>query len=177
MNKPIQEIWKDLHQELEKFVHSKVKDEDVAKDILQDVFLKIYQNVHTLSDCHKLTSWVFQITRNVITDYFRSLKTSISIENIDIAEQESDEPIYQSLSNCINLKINSLPDKYKQAILLTSFQEYSQLELASTLGISYSGAKSRVQRAKEKLKILILDCDNVETDKQGDIIDYQLIQK
>ena len=177
MKKSIQEIWIDLHQELEKFIRSKVKDEDAVKDIIQDVFLKIHQNIHTLSDCHKLTSWVFQITRNTITDYFRSLKTSISIEIIDIAEQESDEPIYQSLSHCINLKINALPDKYKQAVLLTSFQHYSQLELASALGISYSGAKSRVQRAKEKLKTLILDCDNVETDERMNIIDYHLVQK
>ena len=79
----------------------------------------------------------------------------------------------QSLSNCINVKISKLPESYKQAILLTTFENYSQISLAKELGISYSGAKTRVQRAKEKLKVLISDCANVELDNKGDIIDFQ----
>jgi RNA polymerase sigma-70 factor (ECF subfamily) len=91
----------------------------------------------------------------------------------EFALQESEEPLYQSLSNCINLKINKLPPKYKQAILLTAFENYSQLALANKLSLSHSGAKTRVQRAKEKLKDLITDCDNVETDDKGNLLDYK----
>lgn len=63
-------------------------------------------------------------------------------------------------------------EKYKEAILLTSFKDYSQLQLAHDKNISYSGAKSRVQRAKNLLKEDILDCPNVVTDANGKIIDF-----
>jgi RNA polymerase sigma-70 factor (ECF subfamily) len=66
-----------------------------------------------------------------------------------------------------------LPDIYKEAIILTEFLNYSQKELAVQLGLSVSGAKSRVQRGREKLKKLLTDCCSFETDTRGNIIDYK----
>lgn len=178
MNIRIQEIWADLYQELKKFIVSKVKDIDTTEDILQDVFVKIQLNIHTLTDCSKLTSWVYQITRNTIADHFRKkTNAEVKIDGFDLAEQDNEEPLYHALSNCINQKINKLADKYQQAILLTYLNDYSQLELAEKLNISYSGAKTRVQRGREKLKDLILDCPNVETDGKGNPIAYEPPQK
>lgn len=173
MDKLIHDIWIDLHQELRKFIFSKTKDIDASDDILQDVFLKIHLNLHTVTNSSRLTAWVYQITRNAVHDYFRENKFTIRIHDFDLAEQETEEPLYQSLSNCINLKINTLPEKYKKAILLTTFKNYSQIALARELDITYSGAKTRVQRAREKLKDLILNCNNVETDQQGNISTYE----
>jgi len=173
MNIRIQEIWRDLYQELKKFISGKVKDIDITEDILQDVFLKIQLNIHTLTDCTKLTSWVYQITRNTIADHYRkTTNLKVQIDGFDLAERDTEEPLYHSLSNCINQKINMLSDKYKQAVLLTYLKDYSQIELAEDLNISYSGAKTRVQRGREKLKDLILNCPNVETDSKGNLIEY-----
>lgn len=177
MERQILDIWTDLHQELKKFIFSKVKDAEISNDILQDIFLKIQQNIQALADSSKLTSWVYQITRNTITDYFRKTVSKVDIDNINIADQEYDEPLYQSLSNCITSKISLLPDKYRQAILLTTFENYSQMALAKELDISYSGAKTRVQRAREKLKELIINCENLETDNKGSLISYQSTSK
>jgi RNA polymerase sigma-70 factor, ECF subfamily len=177
MNKQIQEIWIDLHQELKKFIFSKLKDIEVSEDILQEVFLKIHLHLHTLSDSSKLTAWVYQITRNTIVDYYRKAHSIIEKKDFDLAEQANGEPLYVSLSNCINLKINKLSEKYKQAVLLTYFENHSQIDLAEELNISYSGLKTRVQRARNQLKKLILDCENVETDKQGNLIAYQNSEK
>jgi RNA polymerase sigma-70 factor, ECF subfamily len=174
LNTPIQEIWTDLYQELKKFISGKVKDINTTEDILQDVFLKIQLNIHTLTDCNKLTAWVYQITRNTIADHYRKTTNSaIQIDGFDLAEQADEEPLYHSLNNCISQKINQLSDTYKEAILLTYLKSYSQIELAEKLNISYSGAKTRVQRGREKLKDLILDCPNVETDSKGNPIAYE----
>jgi RNA polymerase sigma-70 factor (ECF subfamily) len=174
MDIQIQEIWTDLYQELKKFISGKIKDIDTTEDILQDVFLKIQLNIHALTDCTKLTSWVYQITRNTIADHYRKTTNSaIQIDGFDLAEQDNEEPLYHSLNNCINQKINMLSDKYKQAILLTYLKAFSQIELAEELNISYSGAKTRVQRGREKLKDLILNCPNVETDSKGNLIAYE----
>ena len=69
--------------------------------------------------------------------------------------------------------VESLPDDYRQALLLTEYEGLTQRELAERLGLSVSGAKSRVQRAREKLKEMLLDCCHFEFDRLGRVIDYQ----
>jgi RNA polymerase sigma-70 factor (ECF subfamily) len=65
--------------------------------------------------------------------------------------------------------IEKLPAHYREALRMTEFQDISQKELAERLNISYSGAKSRVQRGKDKLKALILDCCAYQTDVYGNL--------
>ncbi len=174
MNREINIIWVDLNEELYKFILGKVKDEQTSKDIHQEVFLKVQTKIHQLKHISKLTSWIYQITRNSIIDYFRKVKDkSISITGIDIPEKDTNNFEYSNLTNCINQKIENLSSQHKEAIILTSFKNYSQKELAEYLKISYSGTKSRVQKAKEILKENILNCPNVESDNTGKLLDFE----
>ncbi|KQC29934.1 sigma-70 family RNA polymerase sigma factor [Flagellimonas eckloniae] len=173
MKTEINAIWIDLNEELYKFILGKVKDEQTSKDIHQEVFIKIQTKIHQLKHTSKLTSWVYQITRNTIIDYFRKVNNNISISDLEIPETEADNFDYSNLTNCINQKIESLSAAHKEAIILTSFKNYSQKELAEHLKISYSGTKSRVQKAKEILRENILDCPNVESDSKGKLLDFE----
>ncbi len=174
MKTEINTIWIDLNEELYKFILGKIKDEQTSKDIHQEVFLKIQTKIHQLKHTSKLTSWVYQITRNTIIDYFRKVNDkNISINDLDIPETEDTNFEYSNLTNCINQKIESLSSKHKEAIILTSFKNYSQKELAEHLKISYSGTKSRVQKAREILKENILDCPNVESDSSGKLLNFE----
>ena len=174
MKNEINIIWVDLNEELYKFILGKVKDEQTSKDIHQEVFLKVQTKIHQLKHISKLTSWVYQITRNTIMDHFRKMKTqNISMNDFDIPETDTDNFEYSNLTNCINQKIKNLSSEHKEAIILTSFKNYSQKELAAYLKISYSGTKSRVQKAREILKKNILDCPNVEADATGKLIDFE----
>jgi len=168
----IQIIWKDLAQELHAFILSKVKDEEASKDIVQDTFLKAHLNIHKLRDLSKLNSWIYQIARNTIHNYFRINKRLKQLKNIELPIEEG--PSFQNLVHCINSKIEQLPNKYKEALVLTTFMNLKQTELSSYLGISYSGTKSRVQRAKEQLKKLVINCENIETDNQKKTIEHNL---
>ncbi|GAA4276208.1 sigma-70 family RNA polymerase sigma factor [Aquimarina mytili] len=173
MQNEIKDIWIDLNEELFTFILSKVKDEQVAKDVLQDSFIKVISKINQLEDTSKLTSWVYQITRNTIFDYYRKSKLKkIPIEDIHIPENQNENFEYAKLSNCINQKIQTLTTKHKEAIILTSFKNYTQKELASLLKISYSGTKSRIQKARDILKDKIKDCPNVTFDKTGKLVDF-----
>lgn len=172
MTQDIQIIWRDLHHELRRFIQGRVTDESLTDDLLQDTFLKIHLGIGGLKDSGKLTAWVYQIARNVISDHFRKVKPHEPVSALAPAAAEA--PDYQNLSRCISAKINALPEKYRQAIVLTTFGDLPQKELASYLGISYSGAKSRVQRGREKLTELVADCDLVETGKQGEVVGHEL---
>lgn len=174
MKTEIKTIWIDLNEELYKFILGKIKDEQTSKDIHQEVFLKIQAKIDQLKHTSKLTSWVYQITRNCIIDHYRQTKHNyVSINEIDIPEIDTHNFEYSNLTTCINQKIENLSSIHKEAIILTSFKNYSQKDLAEHLKISYSGTKSRVQKAKKILKENILDCPNVASDKSGKLLDFE----
>ncbi|MEP2240473.1 MAG: sigma-70 family RNA polymerase sigma factor [Maribacter sp.] len=174
INNEIHTIWLDLNDELYHFILGKVKDEQQAKDLHQDVFLKIQTKIHQLQHKSKLTSWVYQITRNKIIDHFRKQQNpTVDVVDFDMPEEEAHDFDYSKLTNCINQKIGELSAQHKEAIVLTTFQEYSQKELAKHLNISYSGTKSRVQKAREILKVQLLSCPNVASDPSGKLLDFE----
>jgi RNA polymerase sigma-70 factor (ECF subfamily) len=171
MNDVIENIWNDFHKELKNFILRKVKDENTADDILQDVFLKIITNADKIAHAKSLQQYIFGITRNATIDHFRKFDKNNSKENeyATISEEEN-HSLNASIANCIRPFIKQLPDKYQVALMKTEFEHVSQKELAELLNISYSGAKSRVQRGKEKLKELILACCNFPSDRYGNLL-------
>lgn len=165
-------IWEAFHQELFNFINKRVKDKDAANDILQDVFIKIHLKLNTLSDKDKLTSWVYQITRNSVLDYFKKQKPQTSLTE-SLWEKEEEKSYNTEMINCLNPMITQLPQDFKEAIMETELGNLSQKEYAQKLGISYSGAKSRVQRARQQLHKLFNECCKVESDKYGNIIEHE----
>lgn len=168
--------WQNINQSLLAFIKSKINDEATAKDILQEVFLKVQLKSGQLKDESKLIAWVFQIARNTINDYFRKQKRNLEWSPIigESAQDDSAQPNqHKDFSQCIPRFLDALPDKYRDAVYLVEIEGLSQKELAERLNISYSGAKSRVQRGREKLKEALLECCRISTDVYGNIIDYQ----
>ncbi|MFK5856065.1 MAG: RNA polymerase sigma factor SigZ [Bacteroidota bacterium] len=171
MDQAILNVWIGLNDYLKNFIYKQVRDINIVDDIIQDVFIKVKLNISNLDDKTKLSSWIFQITRNTINDYFR--KKQFVLENIIDFEIE-DEILYQDetheLAQCINPMIDALPIKYQEAIRLTEIEGISQKALAEKLNISYSAAKSRVQRGRGKLKDLLLQCCSIVSDKYGTLV-------
>lgn len=165
-------IWMEFHKEIKRFVISKIKDKDLANDILQEVFLKVHSKINTLKSDDKIKPWLYQVTRNIITDHFRKQKFSVDVDSIDLQEGNETQSPNEKFTACVQPHINKLPLIYKEALTKTEFQNYSQLQLAEELNISYSGAKSRVQRAKELLKSYFKQCCNITSDKYGNILNF-----
>ena len=169
-------VWETFHVPLQQFIRSRVSDHAIAEDLLQDVFLKIHQHVETLKDVKKLESWIYKLTRNAIIDYYRSTRPTTSLdvpEVLQLPEDLPDEDVVSELFPSVRAMVMSLPAQDRQALILTEYQGLTQKELAERLGLSVSGAKSRVQRARAKLKQQLLDCCHFELDRRGHVIDYQ----
>ena len=174
MQTTTEKIWEDFHTKLNSFILKRVPDDQTAEDILQDVFLKIHTRIDTLRNADKLQSWIYQIARNVIADYYRMHKPVTEVpEEIPMPEPLLEDDVIQELAPCIRAMVDSLPADSRQALILTEYEGLSQKDLAERLDISFSGAKSRVQRAREKLKTMLLDCCHFEFDHAGRVIDYQ----
>lgn len=172
MSIEITQVWNDMNDRLTNFVNGKVKDPELTKDIVQDVFLKAFTKFDTLKNKEKLVSWIYQITRNEIISHFRKLNFDTSSDIIE-AEENSEESLTSELTHCISPFIDTLPEKYKQAIILADIENVPQKDIAEQLNISYSGAKSRVQRGRELLKSAYDQCCAISTDVYGDVIDYK----
>lgn len=170
-----EDLWETLHDRLLRFIRARVSDETSAEDILQDVFLKIHARIDTLRDQDRLQSWVWQIVRNALSDHYRALRPMVDLPEELAAPNEAreeDGDAARRLLPSVRAMVEALPNPYREALQLTEYQGLTQQELAQRAGISLSGAKSRVQRGREKLKALLLDCCHFELDRRGGIIDY-----
>lgn len=139
-----------FRNELLGFVIKKVRNKSLAEDIVHDVFIKVQANSSHLKEREKLLPWIYRITKNAIIDHFRSQSRTINATDVDWDSDYDD--LNQCVERCIAAKMATLPDKYREALELSEMQGLSQLDLAKRLNISYSGAKSRVQRARQLLK-------------------------
>lgn len=168
--------WERFHAPLFSFIHARVTDDATAEDLLQDVFVKIHQQIETLKDPKKLESWVYQITRNAIIDHYRSRRITLSLEEpevLQLPEDLPDDDVVSELFPAVRTMINSLAPQDRQALILTEYQGLTQKELSERLNISFSGAKSRVQRARQRLKQQLLACCHFELDTRGHILNYE----
>lgn len=175
MNNPINSIWDEFNAPLKGFIKKRVANEQEVDDILQEVFIKTYKNLDSLTDDKKIHVWIYSITRNTIIDYYR--KNNKRFVNVELPENlelqvEDVQSVNAEIASCLKVMVESLPEIYKEAIQQTEFQNLTQKQLSERLEISLSGAKSRVQRARKMLKNMLLDCCNLEFDQRGNIVDY-----
>jgi RNA polymerase sigma-70 factor, ECF subfamily len=173
INKHIESIWATLNSKLYSFILGKVNDKSVAEDILHDLYIKIHANIDTLNDDTKIQSWIYQIARNLIIDYYRSNSRQTMVPTQSLVESVDEYPDNNSMEEALEDMIkmmNNLPSGYCEALCLTEIEGMSQKAYAEKIGISYSGAKSRVQRAREMLKDMLMKCCHYEFDRYGTVI-------
>jgi RNA polymerase sigma-70 factor (ECF subfamily) len=172
MTPTVESIWNEFSDKLGQFIRSRVADPATADDIRQDVFVKVQTKLGQLDDPSKLQSWLYLIARNAIIDHYRTKKHTTEIPDSLQAEQTTDnDPEMEGLKAAFRRMIYTLPDPYRDAIVLTEFEGLSQKQLAARLEISLSGAKSRVHRGRALLKRMLLDCCQFEFDRRGSVIE------
>lgn len=171
-------ISEEFADHLKKFIFKRVLNLQDAEDILQEVYYRIYRNIDKLNDDEKMYSWIFQIARNVIYDYYRAGRTEEPFAQIpEKVEFKGDDNVNKEIAGCLTVMIDHLSEKDREAIFLTEYKGLTQKQLAEFIGLSYSGAKSRVQRAQKRLGKMLCDCCSLELDCRGNIINYKLKAK
>lgn len=167
-------IYSQFHQALLGFIKSKVNNHHDAEDILQNVFVKIAVGINDLSRREKLQSWIYTITRNSITDYYRVANNRNRIAGTDdvpdtlVVEEYNDAT--KGLECCLMNFMNQLPTEYKDIIIDVEINGVKQKDLASKYSLAYPSVRSRVQRGREKLKELLLECCAIESDNRGNVL-------
>ena len=161
------------------FIRARITDAATVDDLTQEVLVKAQQAGPSLKDSSKVEGWVFPIARNLITDHFSNAKKFVIFSSNDDSAIRPDIALFTQeqesrkahLLRCIHAFAESLPDHYRTALELVDFEGISQVELAERFGLTVSAAKSRVQRARTRLRVLIDACCEVDTDVYGNFID------
>ncbi|MEX2169821.1 MAG: RNA polymerase sigma factor SigZ [Pirellulales bacterium] len=171
------DVWPALSDELRAFLRSRVPSESDADDLLQDVFVRVVEKIGSLREADRVESWVYQVARNAIADFYRRRASrpdgSINgaVEGVVDRHGENDA----GNQNCavgawLSRMIGALPTTLRDAVRMYEIEGLSQAEIANRLGISLSGAKSRVQRGRRQLEELLLGSCQLELDRRGNVL-------
>lgn len=165
MEDKVKEIWESFDKQLRGFICTKMNNSNECLDVLQDVYLKIIKNIDKISAIENIPSYLNRVAANAVADHYRqrSRKPVLSVDDVNklvIIDEvnEEDEAVKNCCLQCLEPGIDTLPAKYKEAFILSEVEGIPQKEVAEKLGITLSGAKSRVQRAREKLREEVLKC-------------------
>lgn len=153
------EVWREFHDRLLAFIRGKVRGKAVAEDILQDVFIKVHRNIDSVRKGEKLESWLYRITRNTIVDHYRTRQFHEELPDLSkLPAKEGSNTHPEEVSDCMASLISHLPEKYARAVRLCDVEGRPQQEVATLENISLSGAKSRIQRGRARLKQMLSEC-------------------
>lgn len=138
-----------------------LKNRQDAEDAVQSAFVKIYDHIADIGDVDspRTRSFVMVVARNVCLNELRSKQhdSGEDIEELDVAAEGSvEDAVFSEIGVAvIENALRELPDKYRDILYLTVFRELDLRGAAELLGITYENAKSRLQRARKKLAVLL----------------------
>jgi len=169
-----EQAWELLSDKLRGFLLRRVNDPQLAEDLLQETFLRIHRKLGEVDDHARLSAWVFQIARNLVIDHYRTgVRTGTIAEVPAEAIIDKEQNLNMLVAGWLPEMIDVLPASYREAVALYELEGVPQQAIADRLGISLSGAKSRVQRGRAMLKDTLLECCSFEQDRRGNIIGYR----
>ncbi|MGY5453148.1 RNA polymerase sigma factor SigZ [Agarivorans sp. MS3-6] len=160
--------WQNHKAQLRSYVSKRIDDSDAIDDILQDVYIKASGNLHQLKSKGSLKGWLYRIAHNTIMDFYRKRQPYDELPDDLVAqEQDTGKQAREELAECLRPLIDELPEKYGVPLRLAELEGVSQQGIADQLGLSLSGAKSRVQRSRIKFREQMMACCDFEVGQDG----------
>lgn len=172
--------WRPFVQGLRAFVAQRVPSAH-AEDVLQETLVRLHESASSLEDIDRAESWVFTIARRTIADFYREQERRPEEETVDridtvagseeetenLAPYDGEHDVHEEVLSWLRPMMEDLPEMYRRPLVMADFEGRTQQEVADELGLSLSGAKSRVQRARTRLGRLLKQCCDVEFGPDG----------
>ncbi|WP_181347687.1 sigma-70 family RNA polymerase sigma factor [Thalassobacillus sp. CUG 92003] len=153
----IEYIMNHYGEAIKRTIYTYVKNFHTTDDIFQEVLIQIYRKWDQFQGDSQLKTWAMRIAINRCKDYLRSPLHRIKLVKdqwVDKGDEQSAEKavIEDEHWGEIAQAILNLPVKYREVMILTYHQNYTQHEIAETTGVPVSTVKTRMQRARDLLK-------------------------
>ena len=150
----LERIIDEHQQQLFSFAFFRVGSYEVAQDIVQDVFIKLYENIQHLSAANNVKAYLLKTISNACTDYIRK---NVKIQFVDVenvANELTDEDEKRCLSEFLRIDdiLNNLPAEQAEILRLKFVDSLNFVEISELLDINVNTVKSRYKYAIEKLR-------------------------
>jgi RNA polymerase sigma-70 factor (ECF subfamily) len=165
----ILKAWQDHEAELARFIRFRVHDEAETQDLLQEVFLRALRQPGGLCGIDNRRAWLYQVARNLLIDRLRLTKDQVPLPDDLAAEPEPPMAPVELLQHCLPRVLTELSPEDREAIRLCDLEGLTQQAFADRLGLSLPAAKSRVQRARARLKARLVEACQVRFDETGQV--------
>lgn len=173
-------INKEMILSLRKMISILTKGSKNTDDIMQEVLIKVHKKGSDV-DPAKFISWLYQVSRTTTIDYYRKNKNFALLEDhhldTNLLNQDEDHSSAERLAQCVRPLLKNLKNEDQRILTAIELEGVQQNEFAEQEGLKYSSLKSKVQRARQKLKDEILTCCQVELDSRKRPIDLKSNKK
>jgi RNA polymerase sigma-70 factor (ECF subfamily) len=160
--------WDTHEQELRTFLLARTGDPSEADDVLQELFLKLVLQGYAFCEVQNPRAWLFRVARNYLADRFRTAKTFIDLDPDMPLECDEKLPIAQ-LEECLVRNLAHLTDDDRSVVEQCDLQGQAQERYADQYGLTLSAVKSRLLRARQRLrKEIVVNCQ-VRFDENGQV--------
>lgn len=176
-------VWNEMHESIEGFVRRRVRSAADVDDIVQRIFLQVHRSLPSLRDTDRLHAWLYRTARRAIVDHYRAPAQRREVpagdmldvvpEPFDAHASDDEASALQELAGCVSPLLAGLGQDDREALRLVEVDGVTQVDAARRLGLSVSGMKSRVQRARTRLRAVVDACCRLELDRRGGLVSYE----
>ena len=177
----LQAITGQFRAEIFAYIQGKVRNATTAEDLTQETFIKVGRTLAKGTTPEHFRGWLYQIARNTIIDFLTESRRFVPLDDSAVDREVSkpgasdfdDAEFRKNLFSYTLKVIETFPHEDREVLTLTEIDGLSREELATELKISLTAAKSRVQRARAKLRKTVEECCRLVTDPYGRVIDWR----
>jgi RNA polymerase sigma-70 factor (ECF subfamily) len=126
----INDLWSEHRSRLRSYIAKRVRENGAVDDILQEVFLKASESLHSLKSRGSIAAWLYRIAANAIVDHYRSRKPWEELP-ADVAAPEAEPNYVAELATCLQPLIADMPETYRTALVLSEIEGLPQREVAN----------------------------------------------
>ena len=163
--------WRAHEPELRGWLRHRLRNPAEADDLLQDLFLKALRQGERFCLVQNARAWLFEVARNTLADHLRVARTTVELPE-DLAAPAEQTDTVDTLTACLPRVLSELSAEDREAITLCDLQGMAQADYARQKNLSLSAAKSRIQRARLRLKQRMTEGCQVQIDAGGRVSDF-----
>lgn len=163
--------WTAHEPELRGWLRRQLRNPAEVEDLLQDLFLKALRQGDRFCSIHNARAWLFEVARNALADHLRVVRNTVELPD-DLPALIVETAAVDTLTACLPRVLSELSAEDREAITLCDLQGMAQADFAVAKGLSLSAAKSRVQRARQRLRAQMSLACQVHLDEAGHVADF-----
>ncbi|HEY2101721.1 MAG TPA: sigma-70 family RNA polymerase sigma factor [Chthoniobacterales bacterium] len=184
------EIWLQFSEGIRRFVSKRVPSSDVD-DLVQDILMRANRSFMQLREKKRAEVWILAIARKAIADFYRKRERQgpvahgeelpdspdeLAVQPENLSHYMGEHDVHEEVVSWLRPMADEIDEPYRTALIKSDFENVSQRQLARELGLSESGLKSRVQRARKHLADVLQRCCEVEFGDQGRAVAFRRLR-